>query len=242
MARFEPFVSNGTFMVKCNYCSQISCIRKGKRMSKQRLKCKNCGKYQKETYTYHLYRECDNKQIRLLNAEGVGIRSMARILGYSPGTIIRKILVLKKNITKPIRSEFNQVYELDEICTYIQKNNPSYYYWIAYAINRRTNDVIDIAFGARTSENLGKITSALKSLHPLKIITDKLNTYPKIIVPVLHDTRRYANNKIERSHLTFRTHIKRLLRKTICYSKSEKMLEACVLLYLDYHDWNIKMS
>lgn len=228
--------------MKCNYCSKNSLVKKGKRCYKQRFRCNNCGKCQQESYIYKLYDITDDKLLKQLNAESVGILSIGRILGYSHGTIQRRILYLRSKVTKPIYCENRQIYELDEMCTYIGKNNPSNYHWIAYAINRKNNQVMDITFGARSSENLGKVVNTLKIQNPLKIITDKLAAYPKLIKPFDHDTKRYANNKIERCNLTLRTHLKRLSRRTICYSKSPKMLEACVILYLDYHYWKIKMK
>ncbi|MBL1281081.1 MAG: IS1 family transposase [Fluviicola sp.] len=225
--------------MKCNYCSKNTLICKGKRGINQRYQCKNCGKYQQDFYSYKLYNSQDDKKIKILNAEGVGIRSMSRILGYSQGTIIRRIQHLASKVIKPIYSANNEVYEVDEMWSFVEKKKPSNYCWITYAINRRTHEVIDVSFGSRSKENLGKVIRSVLSYKPKKIVTDKLNTYPGLIPSELHDTTRYANNRIERSNLTLRTNIKRLSRKTICFSKSKKMLEACVLLYFDYHYWKI---
>ncbi|WP_032126932.1 IS1 family transposase, partial [Piscirickettsia salmonis] len=38
---------------------------------------------------------------------------------------------------------------------------------------------------------------------------------------------------IERKHLTLRTRIKRLARKTICFSKSEKMHDVLIGLFIN---------
>lgn len=228
--------------MNCNYCSSRSLVRKGKRGIKQRYQCKECRKYQQDVYSYKLYSEQDDKQIKLLNAEGVGIRSMSRILGYFTSTILRRMLHLASKVTRPIYCESNQVYEEDELWTYIDENDPSNYSWITYAINRNTKAVIEIAFGSRNKKNLGKVIRAVKAQNPKKIITDKLIAYPNLVKPFNHDTYRYSNNHIERGNLTLRTHIKQLFRRTICFSKSQKMLEACVLLYFDFHYWILKMG
>ena len=213
----------------CNNCSSKSLIRKGKRGIKQRFQCKYCGKYQQDIYSYKLYNAKDDIWIKTYNSEGVGIRSMSRILGYSESTIIRRILYLVSRVTKPIYSEINQVYEVDEMWTYVGKNDPTCYSWITYAINRRTNCIIDVAFGSRSRNNLKQVIDSVKSHNPSKIVTDKLIIYPKLVAPFDHDTNRYSNNHIERGNLTLRTHLKRLARRTICFSKTRKMLEACVL-------------
>lgn len=193
-------------------------------------------------YRYQLYAASDDKMIKTYHSEGLGIRSMGRILGYSPNTIIRRILCLGLSVTKPVYSESNQIYEVDELCTYVGRNHPSNYVWITYAINRSTKSIIDVVIGSRTKENLNKVISSVKSLYPAKIITDKLPVYKKLVQPFTHDTRKYGNNHIERGNLTLRTHIKRLSRQTICFSRSLKMLKASILLYFDYRGWQLRFE
>ncbi len=228
--------------MKCRNCSKTELIRKGRIGIKQRYQCKNCGKYQQDIYTYQRYDSKDDDNIKMLNAEGVGIRSMSRILGYSKRTIIRRTLYLASKIVKPIYMENNQVYEVDEMWTFVGNKHPSNFSWITYAMNRKTNKIIDVAFGSRSKKNLKQVIDAVKAQKPRKIITDKLRIYPNLVKPNNHDTSRYSNNHIERGNLTLRTHIKRLFRKTICFSRSQKMLEACVLLYFDFHHWKLKMK
>jgi IS1 family transposase len=133
-------------------------------------------------------------------------------------------------IKAPVCQETKQVYEMDELYTYIgKKTNPCY---IIYAINRKTKRVIDCICGARTKENINKIVQKILSLSPKRIYTDKLNIFGTLIPASLHRTFQYKTNRIERKNLTLRTHLKRLSRKTICYSKSKAMLEACFRLYV----------
>ena len=216
-------------------------IRKGKRGAKQRFQCKECGSNFQSSYSYKKYHVKDDLLLKRLYCEGLGIRSLSRVMGYSPSAIIQQILKIASTITKPIYNQNNQVYEVDELWTYVGKNTSSHYVWISYALNPRTNEVIDFVVGSRTKENLRKVIQSLKRMNPKKIITDKLNVYPNLIKPGRHDTNRYANNHIERANLTLRTHIKRLQRNTICFSKSLKMLQATILLYLDFHDWKMKI-
>lgn len=227
-------------MEKCIYCSSNQCIKKGKRNKKQRYQCKSCKKYQLKEYTYTLYDKKHDKTILSLNAESIGISSLARHLKYSKATILRRIAYLASKVKRPRLLEFGQVYEVDEMWTYVSNCKEREVKWVTHAINRKTNQVVDFVVGRRTKENLAIIINKLKILYPKKIITDKLSSYPNLIYPVNHDTTRYSNNKIERSNLNLRTHIKRLSRKTICYSKSEKMLENCVLLYFYWNNWQIR--
>lgn len=227
-------------MEKCIYCSYNQCIKKGKRDKKQRYQCKSCKKYQLKEYTYALYNKKHDRTILSLNAESVGISSLARHLKYSKATILRRITYLASKVKRPHLFEFGQIYEVDELWTYVSNCKQREVKWVTYAINRKTNQVVDFVVGRRTKENLSIIINKLKALYPKKIITDKLSSYPSLIYPINHDTTRYSNNKIERANLNLRTHLKRLSRKTICYSKSEKMLENCIVLYFYWHNWHIK--
>jgi IS1 family transposase/transposase-like protein len=225
----------------CLKCDSQSIICKGRRGIRQRLQCKDCSFNFQDAYCYKKYRPKDDLLLKRLYCEGLGIRSLSRVMGYSPSVIVRRILDLASRITKPIYIQDNQIYEVDELWTYVGKNDSSHYVWIIYALNRQTNEVMDCVIGSRTKENLGKVIHTVKSMNPNKIITDKLNTYPNLIKPFRHDTHRYRNNHIERANLTLRTHIKRLQRDTICFSKSLKMLQATILLYLDFHNWRMTL-
>jgi len=120
--------------------------------------------------------------------------------------------------------------------TYImRKANPCY---IIYAINKTTKQIIDLAVGSRTKENISKVIESLNVLNPKKIHTDKLNIYPGLINSEIHSTSPYKTNHIERFNLTLRTHLKRLSRKTICFSKSIKVLENCLRIYF----WNTTLD
>ncbi|MBN9294507.1 MAG: IS1 family transposase [Flavobacteriia bacterium] len=186
--------------------------------------------------------ESDDLKIRQLHSEGLGIRSISRILGYSPATIIRRILRLRALITKPIYHQNNQTYEVDELWTFVGKKHPANYYWVIYAINQKTYEIIDVVIGLRNKKNLKQVIDVVKLQNPKKIITDKLITYPKLILPIKYNTNQYANTRIERINLTLRTHLKRLNRRTICFSKSIKMLEASIVLYFDARDWKLKIE
>jgi insertion element IS1 protein InsB len=137
-------------------------------------------------------------------------------------------LLIANTISKP-KPESNQIYELDELRTYVgKKTNLS---WIAYAIRRDTKEVIDFNIGYRTNEMLKKVIHTLLNSDAKKIYTDKLVNYKYLLPQELHSTKLYGINHIERNNLTLRMHLKRLGRKTICFSKSVLVLAACMKIY-----------
>lgn len=161
----------------------------------------------------------------------MGIRNISRFLRISASNVIYQIKQLAATIRKSIVNEQNQEYEIDELHTYIGKNIPANYCWITYAINRKTKQVIDWVVGKRTKENFQKVVNSVLALHPRRIYTDGLNIYKSLISKSLHRVQSFRINYIERKNLTIRTHLKRLSRRTICFSRSVVMLIACLKIY-----------
>jgi IS1 family transposase len=192
---------------------------------------------QQQSYTYKAYSKFIDYNIYNLLINSSGISDIGRVLKISNNTVCSRILKLSKLIKSPKLTEVNQNYEVDELFA-----SPTKKYWyVAYAINRSTNEVINFSVGRRTKENLDKVIHSVLKLSPKKIYTDKLPIYMSLIPTELHCTKRNHINRIERFHLNLRTHIKRLHRKSICYSKNLSMLEAVMKLYFWGHTlkWNI---
>jgi insertion element IS1 protein InsB len=62
--------------------------------------------------------------------------------------------------------------------------------------------------------------------------TDNWKSYKKHIPPEKHTVTKKKTQKIERQNLNFRTHIKRLARKTICFSKKDDMHYGMMKAYI----------
>jgi insertion element IS1 protein InsB len=50
-------------------------------------------------------------------------------------------------------------------------------------------------------------------------------------------SEKQTQERIERKHLTLRTRIKRLARRTICFSKTEEMHDAVIGLFINRYDF-----
>ncbi|MBL7706332.1 MAG: IS1 family transposase [Taibaiella sp.] len=214
----------------CIYCCK-PCIKKGIKNKVQTYYCKGWFKYQRTNSVPDKIKKEQKFWIIKYNNEGMSIRSMGRILKLSPSSVVRMLRFISGTIQKPVLAEQNKEYEIDELCTYIGKNVPSNYCWITYAINRKTKQVVNWFVGKRTKENLAKVVNSVLVLHPIRIYTDGLTIYKSLIPDSLHRVQSFKINHIERLNLTLRTRIKRLSRKTICFSKSVTMLAACLQIY-----------
>jgi insertion element IS1 protein InsB len=97
--------------------------------------------------------------------------------------------------------------------------------WLWHAINHETGEIIAYVFGTREHEVLQKLLELLLglSVEIIAVFSDDNFAYHDVIPPNILCTGKRNTQRIERKHLTFRTRLKRLARKTICYSKSLDM-------------------
>jgi IS1 family transposase len=214
--------------MQCKFCN-TRCVKNGFQSNgTQRYLCKICKKSHQKTYAYNAYRNDTNLNIFKLVVNSCGIRDISRILEISELTITKRILKLAAYTKRPFIMEYGQVYEADEMHVRVRDKEHCY---IAYAINRKTRQVIGFAVGGRSQEALSKAINPVLCLSPKRIHTDNCNGYPGIIPKAIHRISKVGQNIIERMHLTMRTHLKRLNRKTLCYTRNIKTLEAILKLY-----------
>lgn len=213
----------------CKNCCSKNIIKNGStKTRKQQYICKNCKKRFIEFYSYQACHKNINSKIIHLTKEGLGIRSTARVLQISATTLLKRILLIAKNIKQPTITMGNE-YELDEMRLFIgTKSNPQ---WLVYAIDKKSKMVACFYIGKRTNRTLKAAIKTLINSKPEKIFTDKLRNYQYLISKEIHHTKRFGTNSIERKNLTLRTHLKRLNRRTICFSKSITILNAVLKIY-----------
>ena len=210
-------------------CCYTKCIKWGKSASgTQRFKCNECKTTVVEAYRYKAYLPGINNKIINFLKEGCGILSISRLTHISATTVQQRILQIASRISRPTVS-FHKTYEVDELCTFIGKKTNLR--WIAYAVRRDNRQVVDFRVGKRTNKTLKPVIETLELSEATRIYTDKLKNYASLIDQAIHSTKLRCTNYIERKNLTIRTHLKRLSRRTICYSKSLLMLTACLRIY-----------
>jgi len=71
--------------------------------------------------------------------------------------------------------------------------------------------------------------------------TDGWGAYGRHLSPEQHVIGKPNTQKIESKHLTLRTRIKRLARKTICFSKLEKMHDIVIGLFINRYEFGVSI-
>ena len=111
--------------------------------------------------------------------------------------------------------------------------------WPWHAIDKETGKILAYTFGDRKDEVFLKLKSLLEPFGIKYFYTDDWGAYDRNIDGDKHVVGKRETQKIERKHLTLRTRIKRLTRKTICFSKSEKMHDLVIGMFINFFEFNI---
>lgn len=213
----------------CQKCKSKAIIKNGyTKNNKQQYFCKSCNSRFIDYYTNKAYLPNLNSSIIKLTKEGLGIRSTARVLQIATSTLLKRIVAIAKNIPNQTIHK-GKVYEVDEMRTFIK--NKENLIWIVYALERKTNRVVSFAIGKRTKRTLQNVINTLTLSLPKRIYTDGLKQYKSLIDIRIHKVKQYGTNHIERKNLSLRTHLKRLNRKTICFTRNYSVLNCILRIY-----------
>ena len=108
--------------------------------------------------------------------------------------------------------------EVDEMWSLVGKKKEQRWLW--HAVDHHTGKVLAYAFGGRKDAVFLKLKSLLEPFVIKRFYTDGWGAYERNLDRSVHFPGKHNTQKIERKHLVLRTRIKRLARKTICFSKS----------------------
>jgi len=108
--------------------------------------------------------------------------------------------------------------EIDEMWSCVGRKSQQRWLW--HAIDHHTGQIVAYVFGTREDETFLQLKELLAPFGIMHFYTDGWGAYRRHLDPSTHTVGKQQTQKIERKHLTFRTRIKRLTRKTICFSRS----------------------
>ena len=117
----------------------------------------------------------------------------------------------------------------------------AYSRWLWHAIDHKTRTILAFVLGTREDRIFLKLKKLLKPFGITKFYTDNLRTYERNLEVCQRIVSKYKMQKIERKHLTLRTRIKRLQRKTICFSKRTQMHDLVIGLYINKYEFGRKI-
>ena len=235
--------------VQCPHCHSEQVVKRGKTdRGTQRYLCQNAvcvkGSFLLDYRNRGCLPEVKHTIIDMsLNASG--IRDTARVLRISTDTVLSE---LKKKeaalesvnaaLLRTINPEDMTVTierageaEMDEMWSFVGKKGDQRWLW--HAIDHHTGAVLAYVFGRRTDEVFLQLKALLEPFGLTRFYTDHWGAYTRHLDPEVHSPGKRNTQKIERKHLTLRTRIKRLVRKTICFSKTTQMHDIVIGLFVN---------
>jgi insertion element IS1 protein InsB len=127
--------------------------------------------------------------------------------------------------------------EMDEQWSYVGKKSEQRWLW--YAIDHATSTILAYVFGRRKDEIFKQLKALLQPFNITRYYTDDWGAYERHLDTAEHQVGKRNTQKIERKNLNLRTWIKRLTRKTICFSKSVLMHDTVIGLLINKVEFGV---
>jgi insertion element IS1 protein InsB len=125
--------------------------------------------------------------------------------------------------------------ERDAMWSYVRrKAHPR---WLWHAIDPRTGKVWASVFGRRQDEVFLKLQQLWAPCGITKCYTDGWGAYARHLDAEQHQVGKEHTQKIESKHVNLRTRIKRLVRRTLCFSKTERMHDLVIGLFINRYEF-----
>jgi insertion element IS1 protein InsB len=147
-----------------------------------------------------------------------GIRDIQRVLGLS---IVCILMILRRwfdELEEPIVSGHYKEVQIDEMWTFV-KHRKGGKRWFWYAYDKETQQILAFHIAKRSDTACKKLIKKLSHLQIDKFCTDHWDAYKKNILAEKHVISKRKTTHIEPRNRDFRTHVKRLVRKTVCFSE-----------------------
>ena len=129
--------------------------------------------------------------------------------------------------------------EMDEMWSFVRKKEQQRWLW--HAIDHQSGVVLAYVLGTHADTVFLQLKQLLAPFGISRFYTDDWGTYQRHLNPEQHAIGKANTQKIERKHLTLRTRIKRLARKTICFSKSVHMHDIVIGLFVNRYEFGLQI-
>jgi transposase-like protein len=138
--------------MECPKCKKEKNPKAGFAKGRQRYYCKACKYYYTVANKSGLKSDETKRLAFEMYLEGLGFRSIGRILKISYGTVYQWILKWGKNLELPKRNEPIEVVELDELHTYVSQKKTTAGYGLLLIDMESGLSLLSVAIGERKQD------------------------------------------------------------------------------------------
>jgi insertion element IS1 protein InsB len=125
--------------------------------------------------------------------------------------------------------------EVDEMWSFVKSK--AHQRWLWHAIDHLSGVVLAYAFGRRADTVFVELKKLLKPFGLEHFYTDGAGGYARHLPAAAHTMGKANTQQIERKHLTLRTRIKRVARKTIGFSTSVFRHDTVIGLFANRYEF-----
>lgn len=129
--------------------------------------------------------------------------------------------------------------EVDEMWSFVQSKKRQRWLW--HAIDHHTGEVLAYVLSDHKDTAFVQLKALLEPFGITQFYTDDWGAYQRLLHPAFHTVGKANTQTIERKHLTLRTRIKRLVRKTICFSKSIWLHDVVIGLFINRYEFGLSI-
>jgi insertion element IS1 protein InsB len=165
-----------------------------------------------------------------MTLNGSGISDICRVLHVSLNTVLKTIRQQAARVDEPVVPARITELEIDEMWSFVGKKENQCWLW--YGFDPARKKIVCWQLGRRTDASCKRLLAKLRDCQVMRYCTDEWESYQKHLPPAQHWIGKEGTQRIERNNLNFRTHLKRLQRETICFSKADDMHYAVTKLYI----------
>jgi insertion element IS1 protein InsB len=126
---------------------------------------------------------------------------------------------------------------VDEMWSFVGKERAPRWLW--HAMDHRSGYVLAYVLGRRKDEGFLTLKALLEPFGITRYYTDSWGAYTRHLDTDAHQAGKRNTQQIERKPLTLRTRIKRLVRKTICFSRSTQMHDIVIGLFVNRYEFGL---
>ena len=225
--------------VGCPRCCSCKVVKNGrKKTGIQNIRCKLCGLQFQEEYLYWGADHQNKALLKRMLLRGSGVRDCAVVLGISTNCVLRSILSMGKTFEIKPKYSFYPLVQIDEQWSYV--GNKKKKVWLLYAICRDSGEILAASWGKRDKRNIKALLNKLQNLEINFYCTDQWRAFTEILPKEKHIIGKKYTKKIEGINTWFRTRLRRLVRRTVCFSK--KLIYHYSIMKTAIYERNIKTS
>lgn len=228
---------------RCHFCGSSDIVRNGRDYKDdQKFHCHSCTGYG-TLNSQTKYNAEQKEQVLRAYQERASMGGIKRIFGVAQQTLKHWIeaagAALKELAETLAPAQAADILELDELWSFVLKKSNQRWIWIALC--RRTRQIVAYYVGDRSDQSCRQLWAQVPEQYKQsRSYSDFWAAYQRVIDTDRHqsvgkETGQTAH--VERWNNTLRQRLARFVRKTLSFSKSERMHELVLKLFI--HRYNL---